>query len=396
MNRRRVLGVLLWAGLAAACDPGTNGRQAEAWTSLAAGNGFTCGALSGGATYCWGGNAAGQLGDGSTTVRLTPVASGGVLTFASLTTGGAHACGVASGGATYCWGAGSNGQLGVNDTTVAPLPNHSTPVAVAGGLTFASVTAGGGHSCGVTNSGAAYCWGYDIYGQLGDSSLFGQRNTPVAVVGGLTFAYLTAGFMHTCGLTASGAVYCWGLAGAALGDGQSHSICPGHGSFVDAPCSKSPVIVAGGLTFAHVSAGRTHTCGVSDAGTAYCWGENSSGQLGDGSTTQRPTPVAVAGGLTFSGLTAGEFHTCGLTSSGIAYCWGENANGQLGDGTTTRRSSPVAVADRLTFLFLTAGWAHTCGVTTDWTAYCWGDNASGELGDGLAINHLTPVAVANP
>lgn len=391
-----VVGGLLCAALVTACGERTSPKGAT-WISLAAGNAVTCGVTASGAGFCWGSNQSGQLGDSSTTQRLTPAPVAGGLTFASLTAGDRHTCVVTSSGVAYCWGDDSVGELG-DSTGGAPASNRPTPVAVAGGLSFVNLTAGGGHTCGVTGAGVAYCWGYDSYGQLGDSSLYSAaHHTPVAVVGGLTFTNLTAGFMHTCGVTNNGATYCWGLAEVgALGDGQSHLICYGFKAFPDAPCSKSPVAVAGGLTFASVTAGFGHTCGLTRGGAAYCWGDNGNGQLGDGSTTRQPTPVAVAGGLTFASLTAGQLQTCGLTGGGAAYCWGDNTYGELGDGSTTRRLTPVAVTGGLTFASLRAGWTHACGLTSGGAAYCWGDNTYGELGDGTTTQRLVPVAVTTP
>ena len=210
----------------------------------------------------------------------------------------------------------------------------------------ASLTAGVGFTCGVTSAGAAYCWGWNPSGQLGDNTTGTNRSTPVAVLGvgggtALTFASLTAGFLHTCGVTIAGAAYCWGANGyGQLGDYTSTS-------------SSTPVAVRGvgggtALTFASLTAGGQHTCGLTSAGAAYCWGYNGYGQLGDNTTTNRSTPVAVLGvgggtALTFASLTAGDGFTCGVTSAGAAYCWGYNATGQLGDNTTTTRSTPVAV-----------------------------------------------------
>ncbi|TMQ08144.1 MAG: hypothetical protein E6J91_33910 [Deltaproteobacteria bacterium] len=133
--------------------------------------------------------------------------------------------------------------------------------------------------------------------------------------------------------------------------------------------------VLGGLTFVSVSAGAHHTCGVTNSGAAYCWGDDSAGQLGDGDSTSHLSPVAVQGGLTFASVSAGFDHTCGLTTGGVAYCWGRNDGGALGDGTTTPAfvRTPVAVSGRLTFKSLSAGFGLTCGVTNPGTAYCWGE-----------------------
>ncbi|MFQ5747633.1 MAG: hypothetical protein ACE5HF_10510, partial [Gemmatimonadota bacterium] len=138
------------------------------------------------------------------------------------------------------------------------------------------------------------------------------------------------------------------------------------------------------LGFSTIEAGFRHTCGVAVGGTAYCWGSNSFGELGDNSgVTDRKKPAAVVGGIAFASVVAGSFHTCGLDASGTAYCWGLNTDGQLGDGTNTDRAVPTLVAGGHTFTRLAAG-GHTCGLDTSGTAFCWGGNASGQLGDGIA------------
>ena len=340
--------------------------------SVSAGFLYTCGVRTNGTASCWGYNAFAQLGDGTTTDRVTPVGVLGGLRLATVSAArqGYHTCGVTTSGAAYCWGDNQVGQLG--DGTTA---SRKSPALVLGGLSFAAVSTGRMHSCGITTGGAAYCWGDNSDGQLGDGTTT-QRGMPTAVLGGLTFVSIGVGVYHTCGVTTGGAAYCWGNDGSSLR-------------------SSSPLAVSGGLTFATVSAGD-HTCGVTTAGAAYCWGDNFFAQLGDGTTTTRTSPVAVLGGLTFATVSAGVSHTCGVTTAGAAYCWGSNATGQLGDGTTTRHMSPVAVAGGLTFAVVSAGdgGPHTCGVTVDGAAYCWGDNGFGQLGDGAGLDSNVPVKVA--
>jgi len=153
-----------------------------------------------------------------------------------------------------------------------------------------------------------------------------------------TFTALSAGGLHTCGLTTGGAAYCWGD-GWTLGAGtEVLGMC-----FSQQRCSPTPVRVAGELTFAVLSAGGSHTCGLTTAAAGYCWGGGVHGELGDGSQTGSAVPVAVTGGLTFATLSAGVDHSCGVTLAGVAYCWGDNRSGQLGDGTRTSSSVPVKV-----------------------------------------------------
>lgn len=347
------------------------------FTGVTVGDRVGCGLTAAGAAHCWG-----------DAFSSTPVAIVGGLPFATVS----GSCGVLTTGAAYCWGENAFGQLGNGSTS-----SSSAPVAVAGGLTFASLSSGASYNCGVTTTGAAYCWGDNSYGRLGNGS--SSSLVPAAVAGGLTFVSVSAGLFHSCGVTTAGAAYCWGLNNSGqLGNGESWD-----GEDYDI-FSSTPVAVAGGLTFATVSAGGEHSCGVTTAGETYCWGRNDSGELGTGSTSRlQSTPVAVAGGLTFATVSTGGFdpwggglsrYSCGVTTTGEAYCWGRNDNGELGNGSTTSSSTPVAVTGGLTFASVSTGPGHTCGLTTAGAAYCWGYNYFGELGNGSATNSTTPVAVA--
>jgi len=198
----------------------------------------------------------------------------------------------------------------------------------------------------------------------------------------LSFRQISAGFFHTCGVTTDDRAYCWGYnVSGQLGDG----------TITD---RARPTAVAGGHQFAAVFVGALYSCGVTTDDRAYCWGENGTGQLGDGTTTQRHVPVAVAGGRHFSSVRGGNFHTCALTPFNVAFCWGLNSNGQLGDGTSTNHPAPVrVVAGGLLFRGLATAGYHTCGVSTAFRAYCWGRNEDGQLGDGTTIQKRKPVAV---
>ncbi|MDX2193509.1 MAG: hypothetical protein NW201_09140 [Gemmatimonadales bacterium] len=244
-------------------------------------------------------------------------------------------------GAAYCWGSNAFRALGDGTQTqrLTPAP-VAAPAAVPAGVTYAQVVTGSDHSCGRTTAGAAYCWGFNANGQLGDGTT-SIAATPVRVLApvGVTFTQLAAGSAHNCGLTAAGGALCWGFNGTSqLGDGTTtQRLTP----VTVAP----PATVPAGVIFTQLSAGQGHSCGVTAAAT-YCWGWNLSGQLGDGGTTERGTPVAVVApvGVLFQQVAAGSAHSCAATASGVSYCWGLNGTGQLGDGTTTQRNTPVRVS----------------------------------------------------
>lgn len=298
------------------------------FAAIGAGSGITCGVTNSGAAYCWGSNSNGQVGDGTTIDRTTPTAVSGGLTFSTVSVGGGHACGLTTGGETYCWGANYDGQLGDGTET-----DRASPTRVVGGRAFSAVSAGSSHTCAVASTGVAWCWGFSGFGQLGDGQTLVDRRVPGPVVSPVAFAAVSAGGNHTCGVAAGGAAYCWGYNGDGnLGDGTTM-------------LRTTPVAVAGELHFAAVHAGAYHTCGVTASNAPYCWGSihNNTGQLGDGTFNGRMTPGLVAGGLAFAEVSAGPWHTCGVTTSGTAYCWGFNGQGELGDGTTTLRLAPVRV-----------------------------------------------------
>ena len=254
------------------------------------------------------------------------------------------------------------------------------PVAVAGGHQFNQVSTDGHHSCALTSDGKAYCWGLNADGELGDGTRT-RRLAPVLVLGGLRFSQLQAGHSHTCAVTKSdGLAYCWGDNSAgALGDGTTTD-------------RLKPVRVAGGHRFRQVSGGDSHTCGTTTASQAYCWGWNRFGQIGDsGAIGVRTRPVLVAGHHAFIQVNAGFQHSCGVTSNHLAFCWGFGGQGQIGDGKKLNRFFPKAVASSVSFNHLSLGSGHSCGLTTGSLAYCWGENTSGQLGDNTTTQRLTPV-----
>jgi alpha-tubulin suppressor-like RCC1 family protein len=365
---------------------GVTGRASVAvafigFAKLTTGFRHSCAVTPDGAAYCWGYNESGRLGDDTGGDRsAVPVPVAGAHAFRELSAGRKHTCGVTHGGNAYCWGQGGSGQLGDGTTGYG-----SRPRPVGGGYIFSTISAGYLHTCGVTQAGRALCWGYNLFGQLGDGNWAFSRTTPVAVSSKLRFLAADAGRYHSCGLTLDGAAYCWGY----NGDGQL-------GDTTAIPDSKLPARVLGVQSFASISPSETHTCGLASGGTAYCWGWNGDGRLGTGTTEPSAIPVQVAGDIEFASISSGYLHSCGVSTDGIGYCWGFNTDGQLGDGTQTSRTSPVRVAGGHRFVTLGAGGSHTCGLTAVGIAYCWGSNKYGQLGDATLNPSSLPVRVAVP
>jgi alpha-tubulin suppressor-like RCC1 family protein len=343
----------------------------------------TCGVTTDDRAYCWGGNWVGQLGDGTTTNRLTPVAVAGGLRFRQVSVGVEHTCGVTTDDRAFCWGNGGGGVLGIGPTDLTANPR---PLAVVGGRKFRQVDAGYAHNCGLTRDSQVFCWGGNHMGQLGDGTTT-RRLTPVPLIGDHSFRQVSAGWTHTCAVTPTYQAYCWG-------SNRTGEL----GAGTDVNRRLRPTLVAGGHLFMQVSAGgqqvQGHTCAVTSGGKAFCWGYGRWGQIGDGKTYNRFTPGGVAGGHSFRHVSAGVTHTCGVTTGERAYCWGGNFLGELGDGTTALRSRPVAVLGGLDFRQLDAGGNYTCGRTPAANAYCWGFNLEGQLGDGTTTDRLRPRAVA--
>jgi alpha-tubulin suppressor-like RCC1 family protein len=380
----------------------TGALSGKTLTQITAGAATVCALDSAGLAYCWGLGGNGQLGNGTTTsaqstavaVTTTGVLSGKTLT--QITAGAATVCALASTGLAYCWGAGGSGQLG-NGTTTG---SQSTAVAVTtsgvlSGKTLIQITANnaGSQECALDSAGSAYCWGLNSSGQVGNAATAVNFSVPVAVTSAAT--RIAGGVSHSCVLS-NGKAYCWGdNTGGELGNNSTTQS--------NVPVAVSTSGVLSGKTLIQISGGSDFTCALDSAGTAYCWGINANGELGNGSTTGSSVPVAVTTTGALSGkiltqISVGGLHACALDSAGLAYCWGFNSNGQLGNNTTTDSDVPVAVTatgvlSGKTLTQITAGGVHTCAVDSSGLAYCWGDNSAGELGNNSTTDSSVPVAV---
>lgn len=319
-------------------------------------------------------------------------------TFSKVAAGGAHSCGILA-GELYCWGANASGQLGLGDTS-----GRSTPTLVGGALankTVTDITAGGSHTCALTSGDGLYCWGENGYGQVGVGG-GADRLTPQSVASDVSA--ISAGANHTCGVQA-GVVYCWGQNNnGQLGiENYTNQAYPQQVSDTE-ECLRwrwgycrtwGPLFTNGSVTA--VSAGNSHTCVIS-GGSAYCWGLGTSGQLGNGATATSTGAVKASNGTMgntgLSAITAGGTHTCAL-KSGTAYCWGNDQSGQLGNNTAlTNINTPATVATISDVSAISAGKLHTCAISAG-RAYCWGENSDGQLGIGTTTDATTPALASS-
>jgi len=374
--------------------------------SVTAGASHTCGLTGDGATWCWGSDEFGQLGsDAIASVALLPTAVETETRFAAISAGGGHTCAVTESGELWCWGRNDFGQVGDGSQV-----NRSLPVLISSSSDFAAVTAGQVHTCALTTQGAAHCWGRNNNGQLGEGTAT-DRSQPAPVSGGLVFASLSAGVTHTCGTTTTEYHYCWGSNGSGqLSDpdlGAVRSLTPNHPTRSDGFFE----------SMAAVTAGKDHTCALQPDGTAWCGGTlavdaieelNEDGSTESVLSCRRGDTGAVMNcmhvmfivipEIPYLDISGGNEHSCSLATTGTVYCWGRDEYGQRGDASSLRWTywDPDAepVIGILRFSVIDAGAYHTCGITRTGETFCWGRNDSGQVGDGTTSNRDAPRLVS--
>jgi alpha-tubulin suppressor-like RCC1 family protein len=349
------------SGIPVAVDT-TGALAGKTLAQVSAGDGFTCALDTSGRAYCWGVNDYGELGDGNTAGTTEPVAvdTSGVLagkTLTQISAGQQHACALDTAGQAYCWGLNFDGELGDGTTTDSSVPVVVDTSGVLAGKTLTQLSGGESSTCALDASGAAYCWGDNDIGELGDGTTT-SSTVPVAVdLTGKTFTSITGSISDRgfCALDSSGSAYCWGF-------GNS-----------DVPISVGTDGALAGKTLTQISTSGYHTCALDSTGAAYCWGDNYYGELGDGTAANSSVPVAVdttgvlAGKVLTQISAGGSFWTCAADSTGAVYCWGDNSQNTLGDGSSAAQSDvPVQAGPSPPTNVTAAPGNGTAGVS--WTA----------------------------
>jgi alpha-tubulin suppressor-like RCC1 family protein len=339
-----------------------------------------------GTVWAWGLNSSGQLGDGTSTLRPQPVqvagVSGGVLTgIKAVAAGGNHSLALSTTGVVYAWGANGNGQLGDGTTT-----NRNTPVETQGLSHAVAVAAGSTHSLAIDDQGRLWAWGYNAHGELGQGTASGTaQTTPVQVKdpsGATVLAGVVAagaGAYHSLAVTSDGRVWAWGWNYYnQLGDGTTTQ-------------RTLPVAVPGLTGVSEVFGGDSHSLALRADGTVWAWGSNTYSQLG--ATTMPGIYAAQVSGLSqIVRVWAGSDHNAALRSDGVVLTWGRNGDGQIGDGTTVNRPSPSSLSGPSNVTAVAAGQSQTLALTEPGEIWSWGANSSSQVGDGTTKRRVAPVA----
>lgn len=327
-----------------------------------------------GTPYAWGGNAFGQLGDGTTTPHVLAADVPGLTDVVDLHAGREHVVALRADGTVVTWGSNQMGQLGIGTTGGM----RTSPVPVPGLSDVTMVSTGHYHALALRADGSVWTWGYNFAGQLGDGTTT-TRNRPVRVTGTRTYQYVAAGRDMSYAVATDGSLWAWGL----NGDGQL-----GDGTTTD----RSTPVRVGTLTgVVQVAGGRDHGVALRGDGSVWAWGWNAYGQVGDGTLTDRVTPVQVTTGATM--VAAGAHHSYALRADGRVLAWGRNYRNELGDGTTTQRTRPVTVLGVQGAVSIGSGRDHGLAVLADGSVRAWGINTSGQLGDGTTTNRSSAVTV---
>lgn len=348
----------------------------------------SCIVNSAGVAKCWGAGTTGQIGDNNFTTPAGPVfVSAGSLSgtaWTNITVGQTNSCGIRDNGSAWCWGQGSYGAIGNNSTANQGSPSVVNATGTTG-TAWTDIDAGGFHICGIRNDGTGWCWGNDGNGGLGNGATGGNLSAPSPItltgVTGTAWTKIRNGYSNSCGIRNDGTAWCWGYNYyGALGNGNTTQ--------QTAPVAVSTAGVSGtSWTDISVSIGY-HACGIRNDGSMWCWGYGEDGEMGNNTytvTNTTPKLVDTTGvtGTAWTGVATQQWSSCGIRDNGTGWCWGYNTYGQLGNGTIAMASLPQQISTSnvtgTAWTYLTGGGLYACGVRNDGTAWCWGDPTYGAL-----------------
>ncbi len=383
--------------------------------NLAAGETHSCAIGFNNNLYCWGQNFSGQLGDFSNKdsplpVKVDTLGSLMGLTIKMAGAGQLHTCAIASNNQLYCWGGDPQGQLG--DGTVGS-PTFITEAQPVGsplvGTPTNTMGIGRYHSCATNSNSNLFCWGDNTFGQLGDGTMGVATNNPIpneviAPLKGKQVLSVEVGIGHSCAITSEPRLYCWG---------RNNYGQLGNGTILDNPIPGTVTTAANfpsgvKVKLLALNTGADHSCAVGTDNNLYCWGLNASGQLGTGDRINKlsVTPVDISGALSgkfIKQAAVGGAHTCAIASDDKVYCWGDNASGQLGQGYSSNNPillpTPVYTSgalNGLTIKKVALGLRYSCVIASNNYVYCWGEGINGQLGNGERMQQDYPVEVLPP
>lgn len=334
--------------------------------------------------WAWGYNNEGQLGNRSTLGSGTPVRASRLTNVRKVAAGASHSLAVTADGTVWAWGSNSSGQLGNGTTTNATFPVQVPNLA---GVTSVAAGPTGTHSLALTSSGVVWAWGSNSTGELGNGTT-ADSLVPVQVSGLTGVVAIAAGDQHSLALKSDGSVWGWGY--NFYGQVGVPAFQCQNGTCSTSP-RLTPVQVQGLGGVSAIAAGSLHSLAVKSDGTAWAWGRNDEGELGDGTTSSSSSPRRVADLTTVSRIAGGGYHSLALKSDGTAWAWGYNAQGQLGTGTTGTSLRPARVSGLPAVVYLAGGRNHSLAARDDGTVWGWGANGYGQLGNGGGLDSSSPV-----